>query len=199
MEERGDEAFTNVLRQMRRWAVSYSDQGPISLGYRLGHIRGDSRAFRAVIYNKSAIVLDMLRRLVGDTAFFRGLRRFYFESRFHKAGTDDVKKAFEAESGETLDRFFEGWIFSSDLPSVRVDHQLVVGGSEGPVVRLVFEQEQPELFDLVIPLAVRYISGRADIHEIRVRERRTEVTLPLKGQLKSVDPDPDRITLAKFK
>jgi hypothetical protein len=67
------------------------------------------------------------------------------------------------------------------------------------VVRLVFEQEQPELFDLVIPLAVRYISGRADTHEVRVRERRTEVTLPLKGQLKSVDPDPDRITLAKFK
>ncbi len=198
-EERGDEAFLTVLRQMRRWAVTYSDQGPISLGYRLGHIRGDSRAFRAILYNKSAIVLDMLRRLVGDTVFFRGLRRFYTESRFHKAGTDDVKKAFEAESGEALDRFFDGWIFSSDLPTVRVDHQIVAGGTDGPVVRLVFEQEQPELFDLVFPLGVRYTSGATDTHEIRVRERRTEVTLPLKGQLRSVDPDPDKITLAQFK
>ncbi len=198
-EERGADAFMSVLRQMRRWAVTYSNQGPISLGYRLGHIRGDSRAFRAVLYNKSAVVLDMLRRLVGDTAFFRGLRRFYFESRFRKAGTDDVRKAFEAESGETLDRFFDGWIFSSDLPTVRVDHQIVGGGSGGPVVRLVFQQEQPELFDVVFPLAVRYVSGASDTHEIRVRERRTEVTLPLKGQLRRVDPDPDRITLAQFK
>jgi hypothetical protein len=198
-EERGEETYVSVLRQMRKWAVSHSDQGPISLGYRLGHIRGDSRAFRAVVYNKSAIVLDMLRRLVGDTAFFRGLRRFYFESRFQKAGTDDVRKAFEAESGEELDRFFEGWIFSSDLPTITVERQFVTGGTGGPALRLVFEQQQPELFDLVIPVQIRYLSNTADTHEIRVRERRTEVTVPLNGQLRSVDPDPDHVTLASFR
>ena len=53
------------------------DQGPVYLGYRLGHIRGESRIFRALVYNKGAAVLHMLRRLVGDDAFFRGLRRFY--------------------------------------------------------------------------------------------------------------------------
>ncbi len=37
------------------------------------------------IYNKGAVVLHMLRRLVGDDAFFHGLRRFYVESRFTKA------------------------------------------------------------------------------------------------------------------
>ena len=63
-----------------------SDQGPVYLGYRLGHIRGESRVFRALVYNKSAAVLHMLRRLVGDEAFFRGLRRFYRESRFRKVG-----------------------------------------------------------------------------------------------------------------
>jgi hypothetical protein len=199
MEERGPDTYISVLRQMRRWAVAHSDQGPISLGYRLGHIRGDSRAFRAVVYNKSAIVLDMLRRLVGDTAFFRGLRRFYFESRFKKAGTDDVRKAFEAESGEELDRFFDGWIFSSDLPAISVQRQIVTGGNGGPSLRLVFEQQQPELFDVVIPVDIRYLSNDADRHEIRVRERRTEVTVPLKGQLKSVEPDPDRVTLASFR
>jgi aminopeptidase N len=199
MEERGADAYLSVMRQMRRWAVSHSDQGPISLGYRLGHIRGDSRSFRAVVYNKSAVVLDMLRRLVGDPAFFRGLRRFYVESRFRKAGTDDVRRAFEAESGEELDRFFEGWIFSSDLPTISVHRQLVAGTDQGPMLHLVFEQQQPELFDLVIPVNIRYLSNRSDLHEIRVRERRTEVTVPLNGQLKSVEPDPDHITLATFR
>ncbi|HSL22580.1 MAG TPA: M1 family aminopeptidase [Vicinamibacterales bacterium] len=197
-QERGDDLFVSVLRQMRRWANTYSEQGPISLGYRLGHIKGDSRVFRGVLYNKSAVVLDMLRRLIGDPAFFRGLRRFYLDSRFRKAGTDDVKAAFEAESGEELDRFFDGWIFSADLPTVRIQRQIVTGGSEGPMLKLLFTQEQPELFDLVIPIAVRYHSGPEELVEVRVRERRTEATVPLKGQLRSIEPDPEKITLARF-
>ena len=88
-----------MLRRMAKWARDAGQGGPISLGYRLGHIQGDSRIFRAIVYNKSAVVLHMLRRLVGDEAFFRGVRRFYFGSRFGKAGTEDVRAAFEKESG----------------------------------------------------------------------------------------------------
>ena len=73
-------------------ASTTTDQGPVYLGYRLGHIRGDSRVFRALVYNKGAAVLHMLRRLVGDDAFFRGLRRFYRDSRFRKAGTEDFRR-----------------------------------------------------------------------------------------------------------
>ena len=42
-QQRGDEVFASVLRQLRRWAMDESDQGPVYLGYRLGHIKGDSR------------------------------------------------------------------------------------------------------------------------------------------------------------
>ena len=80
----------------------------------------DGRVFRALVYNKGAVVLHMLRRLVGDEAFFRGLRRFYAESRFTKAGTDDFRAAMEAESGRSLERFFERWIYGSTLPQTDV-------------------------------------------------------------------------------
>src|SRR5947207_4317201 len=74
--QKGDELFASVMRQMRKWAVEQSDQGPVSLGYRLGHVRNQSRVFRALVYNKGAVVLHMLRRLMGDEAFFRGVRRY---------------------------------------------------------------------------------------------------------------------------
>ena len=32
--------------------MNASDQGPIYLGYRLGHIKNESRVFRALVYNK---------------------------------------------------------------------------------------------------------------------------------------------------
>ena len=89
--ERGPEQFANVIRQMRRWAIDMSPQGPVYLGYRLGHIKGDPKVFRAIIYNKGAMVLHMLRRLMGDRAFFAGLRDFYTTQRFKKAGTDDFR------------------------------------------------------------------------------------------------------------
>src|SRR6476469_6452386 len=51
---RGEDIFSGVMRQMRHWAIADDDQGPIYLGYRLGHIKGDSRVFRALVYNKGA-------------------------------------------------------------------------------------------------------------------------------------------------
>ena len=105
-------------KQFRRWSLSQSDQGPVHLGYRLGHIKTDLRVYRAIVYNKGAAVLHMLRRLLGDEAFFAGLRRFYDDRRFQKAGTDDLERALEAESGRTLDRFFERWIYGTDIPRI---------------------------------------------------------------------------------
>ena len=49
-----------------------SDQGAVYLGYRLGHIKGDSRVFRALVYNKGAAVLHMLRRWSATRCSFAG-------------------------------------------------------------------------------------------------------------------------------
>jgi hypothetical protein len=121
---RSRDTFEDILKQLRRTSITYDRNGPVWLGYRLGHLQGDSRIFRALVYNKGALVLHMLRRLIGDDAFFRGLRRFYQESRFKKVGTDDVMKAFEAESGQSLQRFFERWILEAGVPQVAVNYAI---------------------------------------------------------------------------
>ncbi len=96
--DRGPDALRSILSEMRDSAQRNLSKGPIYLGYRLGHIESDGRAFRAVVYNKSAVVLHMLRQLIGDEAFFAGVRRFYRDWRFKKAGTDNLRAAFEAET-----------------------------------------------------------------------------------------------------
>jgi hypothetical protein len=81
-ERHGEQTFTRMLAQLNEWAMRESDEGPIYLGYRLGHIRREGRVFRALVYNKAASVLHMLRRLVGEEAFFAGLRAYYAEFAF---------------------------------------------------------------------------------------------------------------------
>ena len=97
------EDLESILRKLRQTALANSRHGPVWLGYRLGHLQEDGRIFRAVVYNKSAIVLHMLRRWLGDEVFFRALRRLFRESVFTKIGTRHVQRIFEEESDQPLD------------------------------------------------------------------------------------------------
>ncbi len=194
-ERRGETAFRDVIRQFRRWAIDQSDQGPIYLGYRLGHLKNDSRIFRAVIYNKSAGVLHMLRRLIGDDAFFKGIRRFYADNRFKKAGTQEFQRAMETASGRSLERFFQRWIFESGIPRVR--YSATVEGQE-LVVR--FEQVTATadgIYDVPVTLSIQ--SGdKAAEHVVVIDESTTEKRYPLTGALKNVEVNADGAAVAIF-
>jgi hypothetical protein len=195
-QQRGDSTFTGVLKQFRRWGMQQSDQGPISLGYRLGHIRGDSRVFRAVVYNKSAAVLHMLRRLVGDPAFFKGVRRFYTASRFKKAGTDDFRMAMEEETGRSLEQFFEQWIYGAALPRLKVGHR-VEAGPAGPQAVIHIEQ-LGEVFVLPVTVTITYADGKDVNVIVPVSERVVDFAVPVTGTVRAVDVNRDDGTLAEF-
>ncbi len=61
-------------------------------------------------YQKGGFTLHMLRAVVGDSAFFRGVRRYYAAHVHGTALTDDLQAAMEAESGEQLGWFFDQWL-----------------------------------------------------------------------------------------
>jgi hypothetical protein len=190
---RGDRVFVDMLRQFRRWSLSDSDQGPIHLGSRLGHVKRNPRVFRALIYNKGAGVLHMLRRLLGDDVFFRGLRRFYMDRRYQKAGTEDFERAMEAESGRVLDRFFERWVYGDSIPRVRyrtriTDKQVVV----------TFEQAGDQVFDIPVTVTLTYADGRTDTVVVPISDSQVERSIPTDGPVRRVQINQDSAALAEF-
>jgi hypothetical protein len=194
---RGDDAFGSVMRQMRSWGIEEAAQGPLFLGYRLGHVRDDDRVFRALIYNKGAAVLHMLRRLIGDQAFFLGVRRFYANWRFEKAGTDDLRLAMEAEAGRSLDRFFERWVYGSSLPQLKFSYRLNdgPGGQDREIVLRI--DQTGDLFD--VPVAVQLLyADRPPVQVIvAVGDRTTELRVPLAGTFRRADINRDDGALAE--
>jgi hypothetical protein len=206
--DRGEDTFTGILRHMRRSAMEASDQGPVHLGYRLGHIKGQSRVFRSLVYNKGAAVLHTLRRLIGDEAFFAGVRRYYREMRFSKAGTDDLQAAMEIESGRSLERFFDRWIFNDGLPRVAFSHRLLDGDPqayaadglldarpERPSVLLRFEQHG-EIYDVPITVTLTDATGASRDVIVPVTDRLTERYVALDAPLRRVDVNRDHAALA---
>jgi aminopeptidase N len=150
--ERGPEQFAAVLRQMRAGPSRPRRKAPVYLGYRLGHLKEDGRVFRALVYNKGAMVLHMLRLLMGDEAFFSGLRDFYATWRYEKAGTDDFRVAMEKAGGQPLERFFERWIYGARFPpsgSRRSRRQ--------PAARPL--RAEGEIFDIPITVTITYADG----------------------------------------
>jgi hypothetical protein len=192
----GRGVFDTVVRQMRRSAIDTSAQGPIYLGYRLGHIRGDRPVFRSLVYNKAAMVLHMLRRLMGDDQFYWGMRRFYSEWRFKKAGTDDFRAAMEATSGRDLRPFFDEWIHGANIPRVAFSYR-----SPDPNSIAVRFEHRGEVMPVPITVSITYMNGETDDFVVPVTEKVTEKVLPLKpkaGALRKVEANEDNAALVEI-
>jgi aminopeptidase N len=134
----------------------------------------------------------MLRRLIGDEAFFGGLRQFYAENRFRKAGTDDLRQSMEAASTKDLTRFFERWIYDSGVPRLRFSHAV-----EGQELIVRFEQTG-DVFDVPVTVGVTYGDGKTAEFLVVVDQERIVATFPLTGTVRSVEPNVDGASIAHF-
>ncbi len=74
-------------------------------------------------YEKGACVLDMLRWVLGDGAFFRTLAHYLNKFEFSVAETNDFKIAIEEATGQNLHWFFDQWLYGAGYPELEVGYQ----------------------------------------------------------------------------
>jgi aminopeptidase N len=151
-------------------------------------------------YQKGGWTLHMLRRLVGDSAFFRGLRQYYREHRHGNALTDDLQRAMEATSGQPPRWFFDQWLRRPGFatPILRWDYDPATER-----VQVTVDQSTARFGAYRFPLtvAVRDSSGsvRRAVIDVPAQPR---ITVPLPfavpARPQAVVPDPDVDLLARF-
>ncbi|MFQ5568615.1 MAG: M1 family metallopeptidase [Rhodothermales bacterium] len=67
-------------------------------------------------YRKGGWVLHMLRYIVGNEAFWDGIRAYYHQYRDGNALTEDFQRVMETVSGQDLSWFFQQWIYQPGQP-----------------------------------------------------------------------------------
>lgn len=74
-----------------------------------------SDIFSERIYYKGAIVLHMLRKIVGDSSFFNILKNYSTNSKYKYSNvtTEDFIKECENIYGQKLDWFFKQWVYAN--------------------------------------------------------------------------------------
>jgi aminopeptidase N len=128
----------------------------------------------------------MLRGVIGDEAFWRGIRAYYGEFSTKNARTRDFQRAMEESSGRDLSRFFEQWLERGGLPRVAGVWRSTDTSLE---VELQQTQEGPP-FELEIPIAIETDGSPPRFEKVRMTERAAKATFPLQGALLAVTLDP---------
>ena len=141
-------------------------------------------------YKKGGWTLHMLRGIVGDAAFWTGIRDYYLRHRDGNATTADFRRAMEQASGRELSWFFDQWLTRGGFPKLRarwswdeVAKQLRIEAEQlqaGPPFRLPIE----------LGLELEGDEPRSRVERIEIKEQRETLTVALDKQPKSVTLDP---------
>ena len=89
------------------------------------------------LYEKGCTVLHMLRRELGDTLFWLGVKTYLTRHSKGVVETRDLLRAMEEVSGRSLERFFEQWVFRAGHPELDVKIEL-----DGKVCTIHVKQTQ---------------------------------------------------------
>lgn len=182
----GKDSLKNLLRTQRQEVISYSinHKTPVvdtSESKHLMNLLNDNS------YQKGAWVLHMLRRKLGDSLFWKGIRVYYKTYSRHNANTTDLEKVFEKVSHEDLQTFFRQWLFTPGQPMLKVDWKY---NSSKKVVLLQIEQTQANLFQF--PLQVSFTNGNKTVTKtINVKDKITEKNIPLPFEPNDIIIDPN--------
>ena len=125
--------------------------------------------FDLVSYQKGGRVLNMLRHLVGDKAFFASLHSYLEENKFGSGTAVKLKLAFEKETGKNLDWFFNQWYFGSGHPYVRIE-QKYIDTAKKVLIIVQQNQLQNKIFTLPIGIDV-YVAGQRNHYEVWNKNR----------------------------
>lgn len=144
----------------------------------------ESQAGGAIVYDKGALVLNLLRYELGEAAFWRGVRLYTSRNFGKSVVTSDLQRAMEEASDKSLSRFFEQWIYKAGVPDIVARHRV-----EGGEVVIELEQRQDAPQNIALQLAVETTRGGRVSRRIELTGKKQEVRFRLAGQLLSVRVD----------
>lgn len=147
-------------------------------------------------YQKGAWILHMLRVLMGDAAFQKGIQSYYRKYYHANATTDQFRMEMEKASGKNLEPFFKQWLYQPTNPVVQADWQYDANQKK---LRVVLSQTQSGniIFDLPVEIAY-YTKDNAKSSVVKVAFNKQQQTFEFdtKMPVEKLVVDPNNILLA---
>ncbi len=154
------------------------DAGPLAHPVRPESFVEINNFYTATVYEKGAEIVGMLKRLVGDAAYYEALDLYFARHDGQAVTIEDWLRVFEDVTGRDLGQF-KRWYSQAGTPRLRVSESWQApetaregddGAEQAPggIYTLTFEQTipptpgQPEKHPHVIPIAVGLLGPNGD-------------------------------------
>jgi aminopeptidase N len=156
----------------------------------------DGPVTNVITYQKGAWFLHMLRHLIGDENFQKGIRSYYSHFINSNATTNDFLHEMEEASGKNLKAFFNQWLYRSE--------NLMIKGSwkydsvkKQVIVKLDQSQTKKYLFDVPVEIGIYGVKTLVpEISTFRMNTKQAEFIIPVNARPEKVVFDPKTVLLA---
>jgi aminopeptidase N len=142
-----------------------------------------SSNYPGTIYNKGAVVVGMLRYLLGDDKFFELLRTYLDSSAYKSKSTQDFESFCNNYLGENISWFFKQWVYGKGYPIVEATVSKFPRGPDSADVLVKVKQVQNEDLGryMNLPLELNFKTGTKQYFETVLVMRDVEQEFLLEG------------------
>jgi aminopeptidase N len=149
-----------------------------------------------ITYQKGAWVLHMLRNLLGETNFKKGIQSYYAKFYNGNATTADFRMAMEKASGKDLQLFFEQWLYQPINPVIKGSWQYDAAHKK---VTIQLEQMQQGEMVFNVPVEIGFYtpgSSTPVILKMNLSKKQQAQTFTVAGAPDKLAMDPNNILLS---
>ncbi len=190
----GKAALEDTVKDMSVVALAY-DSVPLSSAEKLDYFSPD---FQSLVTDKGAMILHMLRYVLGETKYLKAMREFATQYAGKPASTDDFRKLVEKVYGEKLTWFFSQWMDSTSAPEFKTKYTVYrLGNNKGFRIVGAITQDL-DLFRMPVILRVD-TDGRTEEKHIEVVGTDSPFSVETFGRPRRISVDPDNHVLTNSK
>jgi aminopeptidase N len=189
----GPDTLLSMLRTDRDEVIDFSK---VYLSPVVDTTKDYMKLLNAYSYQKGGWILHMLNNQLGDSAFWKGIRRYYARFKGANASTQDLESVMESASGRDLKDFFRQWLFTAGQPKLHLTWKY---DEKTKLIHLTITQLQDKPF--IFPLDIG-IAGKGDMGKVYAGKGDAGKSFLIKTKTTELDihadAAPDRILLDPY-
>jgi len=200
----GAAGLEEAVKDMSVGALAY-DSVPLSSASKLDPF---STEFQSLVTDKGAMILHMLRWVLGEDKYLKTMREFAETYSGKSATLDEFRAIAEKHYGEQLTWFFSQWLDSTGAPEFKVKYTTFrLGGSQAAAQASKEKESKPagfrvtgeisqdlDLFRMPVDLRID-TDGKTEDKKIEVVGTSSPFTVETFGRPRRIAVDPDHHVL----
>jgi len=186
----GEAGLEEMVKDMSVGALAY-DSVPLSSADKLDYF---SPEFQSLVTDKGAMILHMLRWVVGENKYLKIMRDFAAKYAGKSASTDDFRELSEKVYGEKLTWFYSQWMDSTSAPEFKAKYTVYrLGNNKGFRIVGAISQDL-DLFRMPVNLRID-TDGKTEEKRIEVVGTNSPFSVETFGRPRRISIDPENRVL----